>query len=156
MLAHLRLRLILGLLLVAATEPGFAAPLACPTSMSPAVEAKLLPVLRATSEAVRKNDWSDKAYEAALDKLLDAKDDASKEARVALMDYPVAAAYAEQLSCLVSTGGDKALRYLELYSRCDIAPRHSPVPRNHSHSRLRSITLQAWKAGNGKGSCESD
>jgi len=123
--------------------------------MSRSAEAKLLPVLDATEEALRKNNWSDEAYEAALDELLDAKDDASVEARVALMDYPVAAAYAEQLSCIVATGGKKALHYLELYTRCDIAPSRSPIPRDHTR-KLRSAVIQAWKAGGGKGSCESE
>ena len=120
--------------------------------MSSAAEAKLLPVLDAMQRALRKGDWSDPAYEAAMDALLDAKDAASLEAKVALMDYATPSAYSSQLSCVVSTGGKKALHYLELYSRCDIAPSRSPVPRDHS-STLRSLTLQAWKATHGKGSC---
>jgi hypothetical protein len=127
----------------------------CPASMSSAVEAKLLPVLDATSEALRRDDWSAKTYEALLDALLAGSDDASVEARVALMDYPVGTAYAEQLSCVVSIGGPKALHFLRLYSRCNIAPSRSPVPRQHS-SKLRAMTLKAWKAGHGKGSCEAD
>jgi hypothetical protein len=130
-------------------------PAACPKLMSSAVEAKLLPVLTATAEALRKNDWSDSAYEASLEALLDAKDAASAEARVALMDYPISTAYAEQLSCVVSTGGEEALRLLELYTRCDIRPSQSPIPRDHKRS-LRATTIKAWKAGNGTGSCDSD
>jgi hypothetical protein len=126
---------------------------ACPVSMRPAVEAKLLPVLDATSEVLRTDNWFYKPYETALDKLIDGKDDASIEARVALMDYPIGAAYAELLSCVVSTGGKRALYFLELYSRCDIAPSRSPVPRNHPSS-LRSITMEEWKSGHGKGSCD--
>jgi hypothetical protein len=127
----------------------------CPQAMSPAVEAKLFPVLRATADALKTGDWSSKAYESSLDTLLSAKDAASAEARVALMDYPIATAYAEQLTCTVSVGGQRALRLLELYSRCDIAPSHSPVPRDHSRA-LRAETIKAWKAGNGKGSCEGE
>jgi hypothetical protein len=123
--------------------------------MRPDVEAKLLPVLMATAEAMRKNDWSDKAYEDSLEALLDAKDEVSAEARVALMDYPISTAYAEQLSCAVSIGGTKALQLLQLYMRCDIVPSQSPVHRDHTRG-LRAITITAWQAGNGKGSCETD
>jgi len=124
-------------------------PTTCPASMPSAVEKKLLLVLDATTETVR----TDKAYEALWDQLLDGKDDASVEARVALMDYPIGAAYSELLSCVVSTGGKKALYYLELYSHCDIAPTRSPVPRDHANT-LRSITTADWKARHGKGSCK--
>jgi len=146
---------VLILLFAMGTTLGLAAPPACPTSMSPAAEAKLRPVLNATQEAIRSNNWSDKSYEDALDRLLGGKDDASIEARVALMDYPIAAAYAELLTCTVATGGERALHYLELYSRCDVGPSQSPVSRDHSRT-LRSTTLKAWKAGDGKGSCESE
>jgi hypothetical protein len=141
------------LALFALSAPVGADSLPCPKVMTPIVEARLLPVLEATREAIRKNDWSDSAYETVLDELLDGKDDASIEARVALMDYPIATAYSEQLSCIVSTGGRKALYYLKLYSRCDIPPSRSPVQRDHTR-KLRSITLDAWKAGQGKGSCD--
>jgi hypothetical protein len=50
---------------------------------------------------------------------------------------------------------ETALHYLELYSKCNIAPSQSPVSRDHSRT-LRSTTFKAWKAGNGKGSCQSD
>ena len=123
-------------------------PPTCPASMPPAVEKKLLLVLDATTEVVR----TDKAYEAVWDQLLDGKDDTSVEAQVALMDYPIGTSYAELLSCVVSTGGKRALHFLELYSRCDIAPSRSPVLRNHA-SQLRSIALEEWKTGHGKGSC---
>lgn len=128
----------------AAVEPS-----PCPVSMPPAVEQKLLSVLDASTESV----LDEKAYDAVFDQLLYGKDDASIEARVALMDYPIGAAYSELLSCVVSTGGKKALYYLNLYSRCDIAPTRSPVPRDHTNA-LRSITMVEWKAGHGKGSCE--
>lgn len=124
-------------------------PHTCPVSMSPDVEKKVLLVLDATTEVVR----TDKAYEAVWDQLLNGKDDASIEARVALMDYPIDTAHAELLSCVVSTGGKRALHFLELYSRCDIAPSRSPVPRNHT-DQLRSNTLDEWKRTRGKGSCD--
>ena len=130
----------------------------CPQQMSQAVEAKLLPVLVAIDQANRINSVSTseglaRTADAAVDALIDAKDDASAEARVALMDYPIGAAYSEVLSCAVSIGGKKALHLLRLYSRCDIAPSRSPLPRDHSIN-LRSLTLRQWKAGGGKGSCE--
>ena len=127
----------------------------CPKSMSAKAEAVLMPVLVATSAVLQSDNWFDKNYEGALDKLLAGKDDASIEARVALMDYPIGTAYAELLSCTVSTGGKRALYYLELYSRCDIAPSHSPVLRDHSRE-LRASTIAEWKLGKGKGSCEYD
>jgi hypothetical protein len=131
--------------------PTWADPAACPASMSPVVEKKLLSVLDASVESV----LDEKTYDIVFDQLLYGKDDASIEARVALMDYPIGAAYSELLSCVVSIGGKKALYYLELYSRCDIAPTRSPLPRNHARA-LRSITIAAWKAGHGKGSCDYD
>lgn len=141
--------------LAAATAVAWGGSASCPTLMPPSAEAKLLPVLQATHDAISTNNWSGKSYEDALDKLLAGRDDASIEARVALMDYPIAAAYAEQLTCVVATGGEKALQYLELYSRCDIAPSRSPVPRDHART-LRSTALKAWEASQGKGSCDSE
>jgi hypothetical protein len=63
--------------------------------MSPAVEKKLLSVLDPSTETV----LDEKTYDTVFDQLLYGKDDASIEARVALMDYPIAAAHSELLSC---------------------------------------------------------
>jgi hypothetical protein len=113
-----------ALVSIALAIPAWADPTACPASMSPAVEKKLLSVLDASTESV----LDEKTYDTMFDQLLCGKDDASIGARVALMDYPIGAAYSELLSCVVSTGGKKALYYLELYSRCDIAPTRSRCP----------------------------
>ena len=145
---------LLPLVFVSMPAPVRADQLTCPKAMSPVVEARLLQVLNATAIAIREDNWFDKSYEASLDALLIGKDKVSIETRVALMDYPIAAAYSEELLCVVSTGGQKALHFLQLYSQCDIAPSHSPVPRDHSRE-LRSLTLKAWKATTGRGSCES-
>jgi hypothetical protein len=150
---HLFLRSLVisyaAIVLIALAIPAWADPAACPASMSPAVEKRLLSVLDASTESV----LDEKTYDTVFDQLLYGKDEASIEARVALMDYPIGAAYSELLSCVVSTGGKKALYYLELYSRCDIAPTRSPLPRDHANN-LRSITIAEWKAGHGKGSCD--
>lgn len=138
-----------ALVSIALAIPAWADPAACPASMLPAVEKKLLSVLDASAESV----LDAKTYDTVFDQLLYGKDDASMEARVAFMDYPIGAAYSELLSCVVSTGGKKALYYLELYSRCDIAPTRSPLPRDHANT-LRSVTIAQWKAGHGKGSCD--
>jgi hypothetical protein len=125
---------------------------ACPVSLPIAVEAKLLPVLDARDVASRKNDWWDKGYEKAFTALLEAKDEASKEARVALMDYYVGEAYGEELVCAVALDGGKATSLLELYSSCDIKPTHSTVPRNRTLP-LRGYALEMLKKGLVKESC---
>src|SRR2546426_213865 len=66
--------------------------IACPKAMPADVEKKLLPVLDALKEANR--DWSsgyetrsEQNYESQFERLLAAKDSASRQARVAMMDY---------------------------------------------------------------------
>jgi hypothetical protein len=123
--------------------------------MSAPIEAKLLPVLEVTANAMRTGDWSAKSYESALDRLLASKTPASVEALIALLDYPISAAYSELVSCRLATGGKRALHLLELYDRCDIAPSRSPVKRNHP-GLLRGLTIASWRAGGGKGSCDTN
>jgi len=53
--------------------------------MTALVERRLLPVLEALDEAAKKNDWFDKEYERQFEKLLKAKDNASREARITCM-----------------------------------------------------------------------
>jgi hypothetical protein len=125
---------------------------ACPTVLPATVEAKLLPVLKARDEASRKNDWWDKGYESAFGALLSAKDDDSKQARVALMDYYVGEAFGEELVCAVALDGSDVNSFLELYSLCDIKPVHSSVPRNHALP-LRGYALKILKEGHVKDSC---
>jgi hypothetical protein len=124
----------------------------CPTSMPRAVEAKLLPVLAATAYATQTNDFHSGKYASALDTLIGAKDSASFEALVALLDYPIQPTWDDLISCYLSAGGDTSRKLLELYSRCDIAPSHSPITRNHDNA-LRSSILEKWHAGHGKGTC---
>lgn len=99
--------------------------------MSAAVEARLVPVLSALDRALRKNDIWDKKYENAFFALSQAKDKASIEARVALMDYYVRESYGEELVCAVALDGPSSIAYLELYERCSIRPNYEPVPRRH-------------------------
>ena len=140
------------LLICALSAPALADQGACPTILPATVEAKLLPVLEARDEASRKNDWWDKGYESAFGVLLNAKDDDSRQARVALMDYYVGEAYGEELVCAVALDGSEAGRFLELYSRCDIKPTRSSVPRNHALP-LRGYALKMLKEGHVKESC---
>jgi len=124
----------------------------CPEAMPADVEAKLLPVLTARDEAARKNDWWDKSYEEAFGTLLAANDPASKQARVALMDYYVGEAFGEELVCAVALDGTEMVSLLKLYSQCDIAPSKSAVPRNRTLP-LRTYALEMLKAGHVKESC---
>lgn len=132
-----------------------AAPADCPKAMSPAVEAKLLPVLKAYDEAVHKNDLLDPQYENAIELLLQATDDASREARVALMDYDVGDAYDQELICAVAFDGKPMIPVLERYSRCDIAPSHATGTRDHN-SPLRGETLKMLKEGHVSENCNFD
>lgn len=102
----------------------------CPGAVPKPVEARMLPVLDALGQALRKNDIWDKRYEGAFDSLLRRQDAASREARVALLDYYLGEAFDEELVCAVAKDGSSKL--LDLYSRCDIAPSRAPVPRAHS------------------------
>jgi hypothetical protein len=99
--------------------------------MTAPVEERLMPVLDALAEATEKNDFFDEKYEQEFQKLLQARDQASREARVALMDYYVGEHFGEVLVCVVALDGKEIERLLSLYTRCDIAPSKSPVSRNH-------------------------
>jgi len=112
----------------------------------------MVSVSKSLTDSGRKNDWWDKGYEKAFSSLLNAKDEASKEARVALMDYYVGEAYGEELVCAVALDGGKATSLLELYSSCDIKPTHSTVPRNRTLP-LRGYALEMLKKGLVKESC---
>ena len=141
------------LALVGATAQ--AAPDACPKAMSPTVEAKLLPVLQARDQSVRSKDWLDPKYESAIEALLQAQDSASREARVALMDYDVGDAYQQELICAVAFDGKRMIPVLERYSRCDIAPTQGNAPRDHA-ATLREQTLKMLKKGHIEENCNFD
>ena len=121
----------------------------CPKAMPATVEARLSPVLRALDRAHKRNDIWDKQYEAAFASLLRAKDKASVQARVALMDYYVGESYGEELVCAVALDGANSAEFLELYDACDIPPKHSPVPRAHTLP-LRTYALKMVREGNAK------
>ncbi len=144
-----------AILLLAFAAVAQAAPATCPKSISPAVEAKLLPVLNARDAAMRHNDWLDPQYENAIETLLQAKDDASSEARVALMDYTVGDAYDQELVCAVAFGGKRMIPLLERYARCDIAPAHSTSTRDHA-APLRGLALKILTQGSTSESCNFD
>ncbi len=142
-------------LLLAFAAVAQAAPEACPKAIAPAVEAKLLPVLNARDEAIRNNDWLDPQYENAIETLLQAKDAASSEARVALMDYAVGDAYDQELVCAVAYGGKAMIPLLQRYARCDIAPAHSTSARDHA-SPLRGLALKYLTEGSVSENCNFD
>lgn len=125
---------------------------ACPSKMSASVEKRLLPVLETLDKAAKKNDWFDKNYEQQFEKLLRAKDNASREARVALMDYYVGEGMGEELVCAVALDGNGIKPIVELYQRCDISPTISLVPRNRSLP-LRTFVLKMLKQGHVKEDC---
>ena len=120
--------------------------------MSPHAESRLLPVLRALDRARKTGDFWNKQYEAVFLKLSMAKDGASREARIALMDYYVGEAYGEGLVCTVALEGPKNIGLLELYENCDISPSNSPVGRFHG-SPLRSYALKLIVERTAKKSC---
>ena len=124
----------------------------CLRAMPPNVEARLLPVLRALDQALVKNDIWDKQYEAAFASLAQAKDNASAQARVALMDYYIGEAYGEELVCAVAIDGARSRRFVELYEDCDIKPTVSPVPRTRTLP-LRRYALTIIVEGTAKESC---
>lgn len=121
----------------------------CPR-MPKAVEAKLVPVLRALGEARRANNIWSKKYERAFGNLMAQKDATAKQAKVALMDYYVGEHFGGDLVCVVAMDDSRAL--LELYSACDIAPSKSSVERDRSLT-LRQDALEILSAGNIKESC---
>jgi len=149
------MRKVCGILLALLVTPVLADEPSCPTSLPPAVEARLLPILEATRDALRTDKWDTHSYEAKLDALLAARDSVSVETLVALLDYPISASYSEAISCHLSVGGPRTLRLLHLYQRCDIRPTRSPVARKHP-SILRSQTIAEWETSGGKGSCDAD
>jgi hypothetical protein len=124
----------------------------CSKPMPKEVEAKLLEVLDARRLAGAHNDWLDKDYDDQFQSLLDAKDPASSEARVALMDYYVGEANGEDLVCAVALDGARSKRTLERYIRCDVAPSRSPVPRRHDNI-LRHYALTIIDRGDAVKSC---
>ena len=136
----------------ALAAPAWAQEGSCPRYLSPSVEAKLLPVLKARKEATRKNDWWDKGYEEAFAALLKSEDEDSVHARVALMDYYVGEAYGEELVCTVALDGPKVEKLLELHTRCDVKPRHSNAPRNRA-APLRAYAQKLLKDGHVKDGC---
>ena len=136
----------------AISTPVWAGQNACPEFLPLAVETKLFPVLHARDEASRKNDWWDKGYESAFESLLRAKDKASQQARVALMDYYVGEAYGEELVCAVARDGSEATSLLELHTQCDIKPKHSTAQRNRTLP-LRDYAMKILKDGSVKESC---
>ena len=111
-----------------------------------------MPVLLALEKALNKNDIWDKHYENAFAALLRAKDKASAEARVALMDYYVGESFGEELVCAVALDGKRSARFLELYDACDIQPKQSSVPRAHS-SPIRGYAMKILQEGSAKESC---
>jgi hypothetical protein len=119
--------------------------------MPTAVEQKLLPVLEALNEARPGHEW-DSGYERSFEALLKGGDDASVEARVALMDYYVGEAYAEELVCAVARDGPRMAILLELYSRCDIQPSRSSASRDRGLP-LRAYALALLNEGRVKESC---
>ncbi len=124
----------------------------CSKPMPSAVESKLLPVLDALRAAAAKSDWWDKGYAGKFQALLDAKDSASSEARVALMDYYVGEAYGEELVCAVALDGARSKSILQRYSKCDVTPSRSPVPRKHD-GVLRGYALKMINDGDVVKSC---
>jgi hypothetical protein len=118
--------------------PGWGAGQFCRERLSPSVEAKLLPVLKARETAADKNDWFDKQYEAEFDNLLKASDEDSQKARVALMDYYVGEHMGEELVCAVALDGPKVVPLLEHHERCDV------IPPTSSYVRVRNLPLRRY------------
>ncbi|MBS1994657.1 MAG: hypothetical protein JSS86_00045 [Cyanobacteria bacterium SZAS LIN-2] len=114
------------------------------------VEQQLVPVLKALAAA--KEDF-DPDYERAFEALLNAKGPAAAEARIALMDYYVGEHNAEELVCAVAEDGRKGL--IRRYSRCDIRPTVSPVPRDRSLP-LRMLALSMIASGSATRDCTFD
>lgn len=129
--------------------------LVCPRALSPAVEAKLKPVLSARDRAAKRNDWWDKGYEREIGILFNAKDRASIEARVALMDYYIGEAYGEELVCVIALDGAETVKLLELYEQCDIQPKRNLGLRRHG-SPLRGYAKRLVQEGHAKESCTYD
>jgi len=122
----------------------------CPRKMAISVERKLLPVLEALAEALKKSDFFDKHYERQFAKLLEARDKASREARIALMDYYVGEHFGEELTSAVAADGEEIRPLVELYQVCDIRPSVSPVPRDRSLP-LRRFVLEMLDEGHPRG-----
>ena len=116
------------------------------------VEARLMPVLNALDNALKKDDIRDKKYQSAFGRLMRASDSASAQARVALMDYYIGEAYGEELVCAVALDGKRSRPFLELYEGCDIQPTASPVPRTRTLP-LRRYALKIIEEGKAKESC---
>lgn len=149
------MKILIATTLLAVAVTAQAAPGNCPKALAPAVEAKLTPVLQARDQAIQKKDWFDSQYENAIENLLQAHDAASREARVALMDYFVGEAYKQELECAVAFDGKAVIPLLERYSRCDIAPAHSKSVRDHALP-LRAATLKMLKDNTVSENCNFD
>jgi hypothetical protein len=149
------MRTALAALLVVLAAPAAYANDRCPSSTPIDVENKLSVVLDARDLAAEKNDWWDKAYEDAFEHLMQSKDPASREARVALMDYYVGEHYGEELVCAVALDGKQMIAPLELYSRCDVKPSHIKASRTRALP-LRGYALEMLRKGNAEASCTYD
>lgn len=123
---------------------------ACPSHLDPKVEGLLSPVLRARHAAFEKGDAWDKGYEAAFYRLLSQKGPSAQQARVALMDYYIGEAYAEELVCSVAKDGSVAL--LKLYARCDIPPK-APSGERDRALPLRDYALAMISRGHVVAEC---
>ncbi|MES2824567.1 MAG: hypothetical protein V4732_13260 [Pseudomonadota bacterium] len=124
----------------------------CPIYLPVDVEEKLRPVLLALGEAKKQNNYWFEPYENAFNTLISAKDESSKYARVALMDYYVGESYGESLVCAVALDGEGIKNHLNLYSKCDIKPKNIEFKRNHN-SPLRGYAIEKLNAGNVLASC---
>jgi hypothetical protein len=127
----------------------------CPKHMPARVEVRLRPVLEALDHALNSDDIWDKKYASSFATLMDAKDLASSQARVALMDYYVGEAYAEELVCAVAIDGARSAKFLDLYDMCNIQPSYSPIPRDRSLP-LRGIAKSMIRSGNPTTTCKGD
>jgi hypothetical protein len=124
----------------------------CPKQMPKAVEAKVLPILRAQADADARRADFDPTVEELLFDLLDRSDPVSIEAKVALMDYYLGEGNAESLVCSVALNGKAAESILLRYGTCDIQPSESPSPRDHTHP-LRLQALKLIRSGKAKEGC---
>ena len=87
-----------------------------------------MPVLHALDRALKRNDIWDKEYETAFGKLMRAKDAASAEARVALMDYYVGESFGEELVCAVALDGARNISLLERYDIVNVTSLRRTLP----------------------------
>jgi hypothetical protein len=122
----------------------------CPRVLDAKTEAYLTPVLKSLAEARGRGASFDGKFETQFYRLLEATGPSARRARVALMDYYVGESYSEELVCAVATDGSSEL--LDLFTRCDIPPRQSPLERNHISS-LRQFAREMIQRGQVKEEC---